>query len=186
MNDAGPPHPGKGLIQRIRDRLNEDGLAGVHFAANVLVASAITWWSLTTFTHANPVWATASMVASSEPVHAKGRANFRARLINTLVGCAIGLAVLALGGDHAWKLPFALALAVLISAYLVRIQVMWRQAPITAAIVVAGSLTQHSKLSGMELGLRRVAEVLFGCLVALAVSWVMERVWPLARRSDES
>lgn len=180
MNDRAP------LIQRIRQRLAEDGLLGVHFAVNVFIASGITWWSLTTFTHANPVWATASMVASSEPETEKARDNFLARLINTLVGCAVGLGFLALGGAHAWKMPFAVALAVLLSAYVVRIKVMWRQAPITAAIVVAGSITEHSNLSGMELGLRRVAEVIFGCLVALAVSWVMGKVWPLQRPADKS
>jgi len=180
MNEAGT------LFQRLRQRLSEDGLLGVHFAVNVFIASAITWWTLTTFTHANPVWATASMVASSEPEYAKGRDNFRSRLINTLVGCAVGLGFLALGGTHAWKMPFAVALAVLLSAYVVRIKVMWRQAPITAAIVVAGSITEHSNVSGMELGLRRVAEVIFGCLVALAVSWVMGKIWPLQSPSEKS
>jgi hypothetical protein len=47
---------------------------------------------------------------------------------------------------------------------------MSRQAPITAAIVIAGSLSAHSKVGGMESGLRRVSEVIFGCVVALAVS----------------
>jgi len=37
---------------------------------------------------------------------------------------------------------------------------MWRQAPITAAIVISGGLEHHSKLSGIEEGLHRVAEVL--------------------------
>jgi uncharacterized membrane protein YccC len=162
------------------DRLQEDHLLGVHFAANVFVASIIAWASLKLFTDANPVWAMASLVAASEPVPSKGYANFRSRLINTLVGCAVGLGFLLVGQPNPWKLPFALAIAVLISAYVVRIQVMWRQAPITAAIVVAGSVTEHSKWGGMDLGLRRVAEVLFGCVVALLVSWAMARLWPIA------
>jgi len=60
------------------------------------------------------------------------------------------------------------------------IQVMWRQAPITAAIVIAGSLSGHSKMGGAESGLRRVSEVIFGCVVALAVSWLMTKIWPVA------
>jgi hypothetical protein len=66
-------------------------------------------------------------------------------------------------GGNAWKLPFALAITVLLASYAVRIQVMWRQAPITAAIVIAGSLPAHSKMGGVESGLRRVSEVIFGC-----------------------
>jgi len=61
----------------------------------------------------------------------------------------------------------------------VRIPTMWRQAPITAAIVIASGLEQHSKLTGAELGLRRVAEVLFGCVVGVIVSWLMSHVWPM-------
>jgi len=56
--------------------------------------------------------------------------------------------------------------------------VMWRQAPITAAIVIAAGLTHRSELTAVEFGLRRVGEVLLGCVVGLLVSWVMSRVWP--------
>lgn len=75
--------------------------------------------------------------------------------------------------------PTALAIAVLLSSYIVKIPVMWRQAPITAAIVVAGGVMEHSRISGLDLGLRRIAEVIFGCLVGMLVSWLMYRLWPM-------
>jgi hypothetical protein len=56
---------------------------------------------------------------------------------------------------------------------------MWRQAPITAAIVIAAGLTHHSKVSGVEHGLHKVGEVLLGCVMGLLVSWVMSQVWRL-------
>jgi hypothetical protein len=56
---------------------------------------------------------------------------------------------------------------------------MWRQAPITAAIVIASGITSHSRVSGLEHGLHKVGEVLFGCLVGLLVSWLMSKVWPI-------
>jgi uncharacterized membrane protein YccC len=36
--------------------------------------------------------------------------------------------------------------------------------------------------------LRRVAEVLFGCLVGIAVAWLLSRLWPLPedRRAREA
>jgi uncharacterized membrane protein YccC len=107
---------------------------------------------------------------------------FKCRITNVLVGCAVGLLVLVVGGSSEWKLPFALAVTVLVSSYLIHIQTMWRQAPITAAIVVAAGLTHHSKLTGVEHGLHKVAEVIFGCLVGLVVTWAMSRVWPIAER----
>ena len=87
-----------------------------------------------------------------------------------------------IGGTSEWKLPIAMSIAVLASSYLVRIQTMWRQAPITAAIVIASGLAQHSKLTGVENGVHRVAEVLVGCIVGLIVSWLMSHIWPLPGR----
>src|SRR6516165_8003655 len=115
------------------DRLLEDKLLGVRFAVNVFIATIIVWITLGFFTQASPIWAIASMIASSEPVVKQGLEMFRSRLINTLVGCAVGLLFLSVGEPSAWKLPFALAITVLIESYFVRIPVMWRQAPITAA-----------------------------------------------------
>jgi len=69
-------------------RLREDHLLGVHFALNVFISSIIVWITLGFFTNASPIWAMASMIASSEPVVKQGLKMFRSRLINTLVGCA--------------------------------------------------------------------------------------------------
>jgi hypothetical protein len=40
-------------------------------------------------------------------------------------------------------------------------------------------LERHSKIGGIELGARRVAEVLLGCVVGVAVRWAMSKLWPL-------
>ena len=55
---------------------------------------------------------------------------------------------------------------------------MWRQAPITAALVIAAGLSHESKLTAIEIGAQRVGEVLLGCCVGLAVSWGMSMLWP--------
>ena len=164
---------------RLLDRMREDRFLGVRFAVNVFFASIITWLLLRLSTRANPIWAVASMVASSEPVVTQGLKMFRSRLINTTVGCAVGLLFVVTGEPTPWKVPFALAVTVLLSAYVVRIPVMWRQAPITAAIVIAGSL-HPSRLTAPELGLLRVAEVLLGSVVGITVSWLMATVWPIS------
>jgi uncharacterized membrane protein YccC len=160
--------------------LKQHDLLGVRFAVNVFIASAILWYVLRHTTDSNPIWAIASMIAASEPVVKEAARMFRSRLINTLVGCAVGLVFLVVGGSKEWKLPLALAVTVLISTYLINIKTMWRQAPITAAIVIASGLTHQSKLTGIEHGLHKVGEVLLGCLMGLVVSWGMSKVWPLA------
>ena len=160
------------------ERFIKDDLLGVHFALNVFIATTLLWLILHQAAGLNPIWAVSSMIAASDPVLKQAAKTFRARLINALVGCAVGLAFLAIGGSSAWKLPVALAVCVLLSTYVVRVQLMWRQAPITAAIVIAADLTKHSEMSALEVGVRRVGEVLLGCVVGLLVSWLMSVIWP--------
>jgi len=157
----------------------ECNLTGVRFAVNVFIGSALLWLLVQRLADTNPIWAIASMIASAEPNVEDAARMFRSRVINVIVGCAVGLLFLLVGGSSAWKLPLALAVTVLLSSYVVRIPTMWRQAPISAAIIIAAGLTEHSKRSGVEHGLHKVAEVVIGCLVGLVVSYMMSKVWRL-------
>lgn len=168
-----------GSVIKALERFLDDDLVGVRFAVNVFIGTTALWLLLRLLTDTNPIWAIASMIAASEPLVRNAIRMFRARVINALVGCAVGLIFLIVGPPSEWKLPLAIAAAVLVSSYVVRIQTMWRQAPITAAIVIAAGLTHHSKLTGIEHGLHKVAEVILGCVMGLAVSWLMSKVWPL-------
>jgi uncharacterized membrane protein YccC len=156
-------------------------IIGVRFALNVFIGTTVTWYVLTHIADdENPIWAIASMVAASDPQVKEAVRIFKSRLINVLLGCAVGLIFVIIGGTSEWKLPIALAVTVLLSSYWVQIPTMWRQAPITAAIVIAAGLTEHSKLSGIQHGVHKVVEVIFGCLVGLLVSMLMSKVWPAA------
>jgi len=172
-------------MKRLEELIKGDWL-GVHFAARIFVATIVVWLLLRLWTDASPIWAISSMIATSDPHVEIALKTFRGRIINALIGCVVGLAVLAVGGSHALTLPIGLAISVLVSSYLVHIQVMWRQAPITAAIVIAGALTHHEKASGMEAGLKKVAEVMMGCVVGLAVTWLASKVWPLPEAKKET
>jgi uncharacterized membrane protein YccC len=167
------------------DKVRHD-MVGVRFAVNVFIATGIVWYVLANIADTNPIWAIASMIAASDPQVTEAMRMFRSRIINVLVGCGVGLVFVVIGGPSVWKLPLALAVTVLISSYVIHIPTMWRQAPITAAIVIAAGLSSHSELSSIEHGLHKVAEVLFGCFVGLMVSWLMSKVWPLAKKADVS
>ena len=159
--------------------LAQRDLLGVRFAVNVFIASAILWFLLRHVADSNPIWSIASMIAASEPQVKEAKRMFRSRMINVTIGCVVGLLFLSVGGEREWKLPLAMAVTVLISSYVIHIQTMWRQAPITAALVIATGLMHNSKLSGIEGGLHKVGEVLLGCFMGLCVSWLMSRVWPM-------
>jgi uncharacterized membrane protein YccC len=154
---------------------------GLHLAVNIFIATTLLWLLLRTWADLNPIWAISSMVAASDPVVKQAAKTFRGRIVNSLVGSAAGMLVLVVGGPSDWKLPTAMSAAVLVSTYIVRQPTMFRQAPITAAIVIAAGLEKHSKLSGVELGVRRVGEVLLGCVVGILVSWAMAKLWPKLR-----
>ena len=168
-----------------RLRLPQDTL-GIRFAVNVALSTIIVWFTMVSVTTANPIWAIASMIAASDPQFTEARRMFRARLINVCVGAAVGLAFLVVGGPSEWMLPIALAVTVLLSSYVIHIQTMWRQAPINAALVIATGVETHSKIGGIEQGLHKVGEVLFGCLVGLCVSWAMAKLWPIRKPADLS
>ncbi len=152
---------------------------GVHYAVSIFFATAVLWVLVHKMAEANPVWAISSMVATSDPSMKQAMMILRARITNTLVGCLVGLAFIAIGGTKLITLPLAMAVTVLLSSYVVRIQTMWRQAPISAAFVIAASLEYHSRKRGLQAGAVRMGEVLFGCLVGIVVAWIVSVVWPL-------
>jgi uncharacterized membrane protein YccC len=157
--------------------LSPTDLIGLRFAINVALATTLVWNILHAVGDRNPMWAIASMVAASDPQPEEARRMFKSRLINVAVGSLTGLIFLLMGGTRNWVLPLALAATVLVSSYIVRIKTMWRQAPITAAVVIAAAFTSNSWEIGIKQGLHKVAEVVFGCLVGVVVSLVMSKVW---------
>jgi uncharacterized membrane protein YccC len=166
-------------------RFLKDDMLGVHYAVNMFVATAALWFLVKEVGDENPIWAISSMVATSDPQVKQSLATFRGRILNTLLGCAVGLLFVWLGRTE-WQLPFAMAVTVIVSSYFVRVPTMWRQAPITAAIVIAAGLQHHQKLTAMEQGVHRVGEVLFGCVVGIVVAWVLSKVWPLPEPRDRN
>jgi len=163
---------------RVLDRFRHDDVRGLHYAVSIFIATTLLWVLMNKVAHSSAIWAVSSMVATSDPHMKEAVSTFRGRILNTVLGCAIGLLAVALGHTD-WRLPFSMALTVLLSIYVVRVQAMWRQAPITAAIVIAGSLEHHDRLTGMQQGVMRVGQVIIGCLVGIVVAWALSRLWPL-------
>ncbi len=94
------------------------------FAANVFIGSTLVWVVLREIGGVSPVWAIAAMVASTDPQMDVATRMFRSRIVNVLVGAAVGLMFMLVGGSSGWSLPIARAATVLISSYLVRIPTM--------------------------------------------------------------
>ena len=179
--------PGFDRLRSAVQRLRQADLVGVRFATHIFIASGTLWLLLRLGVGTNPIWAISAMIAVSDPNMHEAMATFRGRIFNTLLGCTVGLLFLVVGSSSSqWKLPLAMAATVLLSTYVVRVPAMWRQAPITAALVIASGLIHHSKESGVEDGVMRVIEVLLGCIVGLFFTWLMSRIWPVRVAGKES
>ena len=185
-SDEGPSRSlyAEALLKRLG--LSSEDLVGARFAVNVALATTIVWNVLQAMGDSNPIWAIASMVAASDPQPEEARRLFKCRLINVAVGSAAGLVSLLVAGTENWILPLALAATVLVSSYVVRIKTMWRQAPITAAVVIAAAITSESSTVGIQRGLHKVAEVVFGCLVGITISLVMSKVWLIQSSTEDA
>ena len=107
------------------ERFLKDDMRGIHYAVSLFIATTVLWILVKEYGDANPIWAISSMVATSDPQMKQALSTFRGRILNTLLGCVIGLLFVALGRTE-WQLPFAMAVTVLISSYFVRIPTMWR------------------------------------------------------------
>jgi len=160
-------------------RLIKGDMHGVHYAVSIFIATAVLWLLVHELAERDPIWAISSMVATSDPLMKQAMLTFRARITNSLLGCAIGLLFIAIGGTRLLMLPLAMAVTVLVSSYVIRVQTMWRQAPISAAFVIAAGLEYHSRKHGLIAGVGRMNEVLFGCVVGLVVAWLVSVIWPL-------
>ncbi len=167
------------LTNKASDRYIKGDMHGFHYAVSIFIATAILWVCVHMMAQKNPIWAISSMVATSDPLMKNALNFFKARIINALVGCAVGLLFIAIGGSRLLMLPLAMAVTVLLSTYVVRIATMWRQAPITAAFVISAGIEYHSRRHGLSAGVTRMSEVLFGCVVGLAVAWMVSVLWPL-------
>src|SRR5271167_4638323 len=161
------------------DRFIKGDMHGIHYAVSIFFATAILWVLVHEMAEVNPIWAISSMVATSDPAMKQAMLILRSRITNTLVGCLVGLVFIAIGGTKLITLPLAMAVTVLLSSYVVRIPTMWRQAPISAAFVIAAGMEYHARIHGLEAGAMRMGEVLFGCVVGIVVAWIVSVVWPL-------
>ena|SRR5690349_18799672 len=182
------PRPGARQAEALMKRfgLSPTHLIGMRFAINVALATTIVWYTLRLVDDSRPIWAIASMIAASDPQPDEARRMFRCRLINVAVGSATGFLFLLVGGTRDWILPLALAAAVLMSSYVVRVTTMWRQAPITAAVIVAAAAANDSFAAGFVQGLHKVAEVVYGCVVGMTVSVAMSRMWLVQTPTEEA
>jgi uncharacterized membrane protein YccC len=154
-------------------------LSGVFYAVRVLIVTTIVWLVLTVLGDDNPIWGLISLVTVSEPELETTVFNFKSRFLNTIIGAAIGLALLVAipkPYEQYWAVPVGMAAAVLFCTAVFAAPGNWKIAPITVGLVMAAGVREQSRAVGLETAWKRTGEVLLGSLVAVAVTWVALRL----------
>src|SRR5271167_3992958 len=82
------------------ERFIKGDMHGIHYAVSIFIATALLCVVVKHLAGANPIWAISSMVATSDPLMKQAVLTFRSRIINALVGCAIGLLFIAIRSEE--------------------------------------------------------------------------------------
>src|SRR5262245_33601445 len=152
---------------------------GLHYAVRILLGTAALWLGLGWAGDTNRIWAVISLIVVTEPRVPSAWLAFLSRMVHTILGCGVGLLFLLLAGPRDWILPVAATATVLVCTYLVRAPPSWRIGPVTAVLVIATDVADPSAWGGIEIALHRTGEVLLGSMVALLVTLLVARVWPM-------
>jgi uncharacterized membrane protein YccC len=160
----------------LREFLHRNAL-GLHYAVRIFLGTAFLWLILGPQRNTQPIWAVISMIFVTEPILRNALEAFRYRLMNTALGCIVGLLFLGVLGPHDWLLPLAVMVTAFTATFLPQSATSWRTAPIAAAIVLASGLTAHSKAFGVQVAGQRAIEVFLGGVTALCITWLLSRIW---------
>ena len=160
----------------LRSFLIRHDAIGLHYAVRICIGTTAVWLLLRSVGDADAIWAVISVIVATEPQMQTAVFAFMSRIVNTVIGCTIGLTFLLVAGPEVWVLPLALTVTVLVCTYLVKLSSSWRLAPATAAIIIASGVVEQSRISGAEVALHRAGEVLLGCAVAFLITWCMSKI----------
>ncbi|MCA1322849.1 FUSC family protein [Herbaspirillum sp. alder98] len=153
------------------------------YLVKILSGCLILWYGLRAAGVAEPYWAMISLIIVTEPDMTMAKANFRARLINTISGCIVSCLALVIFGPTFLAMLVALTAAVIVAMLLQNYPSNWRLGPATVVILLSAAFTGHGLGEELHLALMRVGEVIIGSTVALLQTVVY--IWLINRRKKE-
>jgi len=147
----------------------------VIYAIKTLIGGMICWYGLLIFGVSNPIWAIITVVIVSDPDLTTAISLARMRVINTIVGCTIGLLCMVFFGYGTMLCLLAMAFTVFLVTSIDRYPVNWRLAPVTVVILMNAGKDAVSRHEEIRLALMRAGEIGFGCVVALGLAYGVKR-----------
>jgi uncharacterized membrane protein YccC len=112
------------------------------------------------------------------------RADFKARLINTLTGCLVACISLVIFGATFRAMLIAMIVTVAIAMLLQNYPSNWRLGPITVVILLSAAFLGTGINEELHLAFLRVSEVIIGSIVALLQGAVYVQVLRLREKRE--
>lgn len=158
------------------------------YIVKILCGSLILWYGLPRLGFEEPYWAMISLIIVTEPDMNLARANFKARLINTVTGAVVACISLLVFGPTFQAMLIAMIVTVAIAMVWQNYPSNWRLGPITVVILLSAAFTGSGVNEELHLALLRVTEVIIGSVVALlqGAIYVQMQKWREKRASMSS
>lgn len=150
--------------------------SGWQYAVRILIGCVIVWLIFGRLHDPNPLWALISVIIVTEPDLSAAFAAFNSRVVNTLIGCAVGLALLYVLGASYCSILFGIIVSVIISTKFIRIPGSWRVAPVTVVILMVPTVSGMDRHAELMIGINRMEEVLLGSAVALLITYASSMI----------
>jgi len=157
--------------------------SGLQYSVRILIGCVIVWLVLGRINHPNPLWALISVIIVTEPELSAAFLAFNSRIVNTLIGCAVGLSFLYLLGPSYWSILLGIIVSVIVCTSFIRVPGSWRVAPVTVAIIMTPSVLGAGRAAGLAVAIDRTEEVLLGSAVALLITYLASLIQRLIRHS---
>jgi len=158
--------------------------SGLQYAFRIFIGCVIVWLVLDRVAHHNSLWALISVIIVTEPDLSAALQAFYSRVINTLIGCAIGLIFLYLFGPAPIWILLGVTASVFLCTTLISVPGSWRVAPVTVVIVMTPGVLVGDRSASLSVAIERTVEVLFGCAVALVITYFAFWIQKMLKREQ--
>lgn len=158
--------------------------SGLQYALRIFIGCIIVWFVLDHFGHRNSLWALISVITVTEPERNAALLAFNSRIVNTVLGCIVGLIFLYLLGPSFWSILLGIIVSVILCTTFVRVPGSWRVSPVTVAIVMTPSFLSGFPPAGLKAAIERTEDVLLGSAVALIITFAAHLIARFFARSS--
>ena len=126
------------------------------YAIKAFVGTAFCWYALRMAGIPDPIWAVITVLIVSDPDFTTTITLSKTRLINTIVGCLVGIISLLIFGYSPLLCLISSSITMLIITSLKSYLTNWRLAPVTVAIVIDAGRQASTKSGAIQYALMRV------------------------------